>query len=67
MAITDMTIKDMAKALADKNFSTKEATQAHLDRIEKLNPRLGAYIKVTSKHALAAADAARQTSYGRKN
>ena len=57
MTITDMSLKDMSAALADKQFSSLEATQEHLERIEKLNPQLGAYISVTAKEALAAAEA----------
>ena len=40
MTITDMSLKDMSAALADKQFSSLEATQEHLERIEKLNPQL---------------------------
>ena len=35
MPITDMTIKDMAAALAEKKLSAVEATKAYLERIEK--------------------------------
>lgn len=57
MTITDMSLKDMAIGLEEKQFSSQEATQEHLERIEKLNPQLGAYISVTAKEALAAAEA----------
>jgi len=57
MAITDMTIKDMAGALAEKEFSAVEAAQAHLSRIDALNPQLGAYLNITGGPALAAAEA----------
>ena len=51
MTITDMSLKDMAIGLEEKQFSSQEATQEHLERIEKLNPQLGAYISVTAKEA----------------
>lgn len=57
MPITDMTIKDMAAALAAKQISAEEATQAHLQRIEQLDSRLNSYISVTADQALAAARA----------
>ena len=58
MTITDMTITDMAAALAAKELSSVEATKEHLARIEKLDKEINAYIKVTPETALAAAEAA---------
>lgn len=52
MPITDMTIKDMAEALAAKEFSAEEATQAHLQRIEQMDGDVNAFIKVTAERAL---------------
>ena len=57
MAIIDMTISDMAAALAAKEFSSVEATKEHLSRIEKADKEINAYIRVTPDQALAAAEA----------
>jgi aspartyl-tRNA(Asn)/glutamyl-tRNA(Gln) amidotransferase subunit A len=60
MPITDLTLQDMAAALADKQFSSLEATEEHLRRIEQLNGKINAYLCVTAEQALAAATAADQ-------
>jgi aspartyl-tRNA(Asn)/glutamyl-tRNA(Gln) amidotransferase subunit A len=52
------TIVDVAPRLRRKEISPVELTQACLDRIEKLNPSLNAFITVTSESALAGARAA---------
>lgn len=57
MAIIDMTINDMAAALAAKEFSSVEATKEHLARIEKMDREINSYIRVTPEQALAAAEA----------
>jgi aspartyl-tRNA(Asn)/glutamyl-tRNA(Gln) amidotransferase subunit A len=57
MAITNMTISQMAKALSDKQFSAAEATEAHLQKIAKINQKLGAYLTVTAEQAIAASQA----------
>jgi len=58
MPITDMTVLDLAQALRDKQVSSEEATNAHLERIAALDGQLNAYITVTGEQALAAARAA---------
>jgi aspartyl-tRNA(Asn)/glutamyl-tRNA(Gln) amidotransferase subunit A len=50
-----LTIKDAAGALRGGHITSLELTTASLDRIEQLNPRLGAFIAVTADTALAAA------------
>lgn len=60
MPITDLSLQDMAAALADKQFSSLEATEEHLQRIEQLNPQINAFISVTTEQALTAARAADQ-------
>lgn len=53
---------DQAAAVRKKEVSSTELTQAYLDRIEKLNPQLNAFVLQTPEVALAqakAADAAR--------
>ncbi len=55
MRPTEMTIRQALDALAAKSISSVELTQAHLDGIAALNPRLNAYITVTAEKALAQA------------
>ena len=60
-------LADIAKALARGDYSSRELTQAYLDRIQAHNPALNAYITVTPEQALAqaaAADAARAAGRG---
>src|SRR5712671_5143340 len=52
------TITDLAPRLKRKEVSPLELTRACLDRIEKLNPSLNAFITVTAESALAEAQAA---------
>src|SRR5258708_39012673 len=52
------TIVDLAPRLKRKEVSPVELTQACLERIEKLNPALNAFITVTGESALAEARAA---------
>jgi aspartyl-tRNA(Asn)/glutamyl-tRNA(Gln) amidotransferase subunit A len=58
MMLSDMSIVDAAAALRRKDFSARELTQAHVDAVESLNPRLNAFITETPEQALAQADAA---------
>jgi aspartyl-tRNA(Asn)/glutamyl-tRNA(Gln) amidotransferase subunit A len=56
-----VTIKDAAAALRDGTTSSTALTQELLDKTERLNPVLGAYVVITGEAALeqaAAADAA---------
>lgn len=50
-----MTIAEAAKGLKNKDFTSKELTQAHLDQMEKLRG-LNAYITETPELALKAAE-----------
>ena len=52
------TITDLAPGLRRKEVSPLELTRTCLDRIEKLNPRLNAFITVMAESALAEARAA---------
>ena len=54
---TDFTLRGALDALNEGAISSVELTQAHLDGIAALNPRLNAYITVTGDQALAAAKA----------
>ena len=54
---TDFTLAGALTALGEGAISSVELTQAHLDAIAALNPRLNAFITVTGEQALAAAKA----------
>ena len=57
MRPTDLSLAQARVALDARQLSARELTQAYLDAIARLNPRLNAYITVTGEAALAAADA----------
>jgi aspartyl-tRNA(Asn)/glutamyl-tRNA(Gln) amidotransferase subunit A len=56
----NQTIVEIAAGLRAKDFSSEELTRAFLARIENLDPKLNAFITVTSELALAQARAADQ-------
>jgi aspartyl-tRNA(Asn)/glutamyl-tRNA(Gln) amidotransferase subunit A len=65
--LTDLSLSEALSGLERRAFSSVEVTQAHLDAVEQLNPRLNAYITVTAEQALEqarAADAARARGEG---
>ena len=49
---------DQAAALAAREVSSRELTQAHLDRIAAVDGAVGAFLHVDAEHALSQADAA---------
>ena len=51
-------LKELSAALAAKKISSRELTQAFLDRIAQLNPVLNAFITIDAEKSLAQADAA---------
>jgi aspartyl-tRNA(Asn)/glutamyl-tRNA(Gln) amidotransferase subunit A len=53
-----LSVAKMAEAIAAKELSPVELMQALLARVEKLDPRLNAFIKIDGDQALAAAQAA---------
>ena len=53
-----MSLTSVAQAIAQKRFSSREATQSCLDRIAQWQPRLNAFMALEAEAALAAADAA---------
>ncbi len=57
MRPTDLTLAEGLEALEAREISAVELTQSFLDAIERLNPRLNAYITVTGEAALADAAA----------
>src|SRR6202158_6043230 len=55
---------DQAAAIGAREISSGELTRAYLDRIEKLNPKLNAYVLLTPEVALAQAEAADEVREG---
>jgi aspartyl-tRNA(Asn)/glutamyl-tRNA(Gln) amidotransferase subunit A len=53
-----LSLTKIAKAIAEKRFSSREATKSCLDRIAQWQPRLNAFMAIEADEALAAADAA---------
>ena len=53
-----MTVEAAARAIAAKELSPVDLTKALLDRIERLDPRLNAFIRIDGDAAMAAALAA---------
>jgi aspartyl-tRNA(Asn)/glutamyl-tRNA(Gln) amidotransferase subunit A len=56
--LTDLSLSQMVAALRAGDVSSRESTQAFLERIERLNPQLNAYLTIIPDKALAQADAA---------
>ncbi len=54
----DLSITEALQKLQSREISATELTRAHLDRIDKYNPELNAYITVTRERAMADAAAA---------
>jgi aspartyl-tRNA(Asn)/glutamyl-tRNA(Gln) amidotransferase subunit A len=68
-SITDLEfagIEALSTLLARKKISPVELTQLYLSRIERLNPKLNAFITVTSENALAEARTAERELLRRK-
>jgi aspartyl-tRNA(Asn)/glutamyl-tRNA(Gln) amidotransferase subunit A len=53
-----LSLASVAKGIAERRFSSREVTQACLDRIAHWQPRLNAFMAIEADEALAAADAA---------
>jgi aspartyl-tRNA(Asn)/glutamyl-tRNA(Gln) amidotransferase subunit A len=51
-ALTQHTASELVKLLAGRRVSAREVTQAFLDRIERLDPRVNSYITVTADAAV---------------
>lgn len=55
MDIVGLTIEKLHKAIKSKEVTVTEVCQATFDRIEKLNPKLNAFLTLTQEKALAQA------------
>src|SRR3984893_11599753 len=53
-----LSLTEIARAIAQKRCSSREATQSCLDRIANWQPRLNAFMAIEAEQALAAADEA---------
>src|SRR5258708_6973340 len=53
-----LSLTEVAQAIAQKRFSSREVTLACLNRVARWQPRLNAFMAVETDEALAAADAA---------
>jgi aspartyl-tRNA(Asn)/glutamyl-tRNA(Gln) amidotransferase subunit A len=56
-ALTDLTIEEASRRIAAGQLTPLDLTRAYLERIERLNPRVNAYITVTADAALEQARA----------
>ena len=57
-ALTSASATTLAKLIAGGEVSAREVVEAHLRRIEAVNPRVNAVVQLDAERALAAADAA---------
>jgi amidase len=55
MSICDLSAVEMARFIQAGDLSAREATEAHLARIESANPRVNAFVTVTAEQALRTA------------
>ncbi len=58
MSLTRLTAAELSAKLQNREVSAREAAEAHLDRIESLNPEFNAFLHVDREITLAQADAA---------
>lgn len=53
--LTELTAAELSAGIKNKSYSAKEVAQAHLDRIEKVDSKLNAFLHVDAEGALAQA------------
>ncbi|MFM1905871.1 MAG: Asp-tRNA(Asn)/Glu-tRNA(Gln) amidotransferase subunit GatA, partial [Actinomycetota bacterium] len=53
--LTELTAAELAAGIKNKSYSAQEVAQAHLDRIEKVDTKLNAFLHVDAEGALAQA------------
>ncbi|MDP2690203.1 MAG: amidase, partial [Deltaproteobacteria bacterium] len=66
MDITSLTIHGLSEKLSKKEVSSVEATKACLDRIEKVDGKIHAFLTVTKEEALESAEQADKRISGGK-
>jgi amidase len=54
----ELTAREQAVAVCMREISSRELTEYHLDRIDKINPTVGAFTTVAAEYALAEAEVA---------
>ncbi|PWB60719.1 MAG: Asp-tRNA(Asn)/Glu-tRNA(Gln) amidotransferase GatCAB subunit A [Deltaproteobacteria bacterium] len=57
----EWTLQEAARKVRDKEISSRELTRALLDRIERINPKINAYVTVLHDKAMAEATARDET------
>jgi amidase len=57
-SLTAKSVTELAQLIRGKKVSSKEVVQAHLDRIEEVNPAINAVVQLARDQALADADRA---------
>jgi aspartyl-tRNA(Asn)/glutamyl-tRNA(Gln) amidotransferase subunit A len=53
--LTELTAAELSAGIKNKSYSAKEVAQAHLDRIEKVDSKLNAFLHIDAEGALAQA------------
>ena len=54
--IEDMTVEDIQNGYRNKSFTVKEVVQEYINRILKLDDKIGAFITISKDEALEAAE-----------
>lgn len=67
MDLTSLTISELSEKLTKKEISSVEATKAYLDRIEKVDGKIHAFLTVTREEALKSAEEADRRISGGKD
>lgn len=62
MHLMDLTATELVRLLATREVSSRELTEAHLERIEERNPIINAIVTVDAEYALDAAENADQAT-----
>ncbi|MGX2009527.1 amidase family protein, partial [Enterobacter asburiae] len=56
MTLTEMTIADIQRALAEGELSAREIARRTLDDMAQVNPQINAWTQITERRMLAEAD-----------
>jgi aspartyl-tRNA(Asn)/glutamyl-tRNA(Gln) amidotransferase subunit A len=56
MTLTEMTIADIQRALAEGELSAREIARQTLDDMARVNPQINAWTQITERRMLAEAD-----------